>query len=107
ELLDLPLPHRHTRAGGAPVHVRVGPESKRPSARGLTVHVRTGGASVAVDGLVLDWPVDVLLDLAGLLTPDELIACVDSLGSRRRKRLRIPVETVRAQARALQAPGVR
>src|SRR5699024_11628498 len=85
ELLGLPLPRRLTRAGGAPVHLRVGPEAKRRSAEGLDVHVRAGGRSTDVDGLVLDWPVDVLLDLAGLLTPDELIACVYALGSRRRR----------------------
>src|SRR5699024_4385809 len=107
ELLGLPLPRRLTRAGGAPVHVRVGPEAKRRSAEGIVVHVRSGGRSAAVDGLVLDWPVDVLLDLAGLLAPDELTACVDALGSRRRERLRIPVETIRSQARSLRAPGVR
>src|SRR5699024_1989003 len=43
ELLGLPLPRRLTRAGGAPVHVRVGPEAKRRSAEGLVVHVRSGG----------------------------------------------------------------
>lgn len=107
ELLGLPLPDRHTRGGGAAVHVRVEPEAKRRSAKGLVVHVRTGRPSIRLDGLVLDWPVDVLLDLAGLLSLDDLIACVDALASRRRKRLRIPVETIRSQARALQAPGVR
>src|SRR5699024_10242637 len=107
ELLGLPLPRRLTRAGAAPVHVRVGPEAKRRSAEGLVVHVRSGGRSTDVDALVLDWPVDVLLDLAGLLAPDELIACVDALASRRRERLRIPVETIRTEARSLRAPGVR
>ena len=98
ELLGLPLPDRHTWGGGAAVHVRVEPEAKRRSSKGLTVHVRTGRPSVRHDGLVLDWPVDVLLDLAGLLSHDDLVACVDALGSRRREGLRFPVETIRGGA---------
>jgi hypothetical protein len=107
ELLGLPLPEARTWDRRPEVHVRVEPMAKRRSAKGLVVHVRTGRPSIAYDGLVLDWPVDVLLDLAGLLSHDDLIACVDALGSRRRKALRIPVETIRTEARALRGPGVR
>lgn len=107
ELLELPLPHAQTWERLAEVHVRVEPEAKRRSAKGLIVHVRTGRPSITHNGLVLDWPVDVLLDLAGLLSLDDLIACVDALGSRRREGLRIPVETIRTEARALQGRGVR
>lgn len=107
ELLGLPLTDRHTWDGGAAVHVRVEPEAKRRSAKGLIVHVRTGRPSIRHEGLLLDWPVDVLLDLAGLLSHDDLIACVDALGSRLRQRLRIPVEAIRTEAQALRGPGVR
>lgn len=107
ELLGLPLPYDQTWERSAEVHVRVEPDAKRRSAKALTVHVRTGRPSILHDGLVLDWPVDVLLDLAGLLSHDDLVACVDALGSRRRQDLRIPVETIRTEARALQGPGVR
>lgn len=107
ELLGLPVPDRHTWGGGAAVHVRVEPDAKRRSAKGLIVHVRSGRPSIRHEGLILDWPVDVLLDLGGLLSHDELIACVDALGSRRRERLRLPIETIRTEAQALQAPGVR
>ncbi|ASK66381.1 DUF559 domain-containing protein [Brachybacterium avium] len=107
ELLGLPLPHQHSWSGGAAVHVRVEPKAKRRSAKRLVVHVRTGRPQIRHDGLVLDWPVDVLLDLAALLSHDELVACVDALGSRMRDRLRLPVETIRIEAQSLRGPGVR
>ncbi|MGP9538634.1 endonuclease domain-containing protein [Brachybacterium sp. AOP43-C2-M15] len=107
ELLGLPLPVRLTWDGGAAIHVRVEAGAKRRSAKGLVVHVRAGRPTIPHGGLVLDWPVDVLLDLAGLLPHDDLVACVDALASRRREDLRLPVETIRAEALALRGPGVR
>lgn len=107
ELIGLPVPTRLTRGGGEPVHCTVEPVRKRASARGLKIHVRAGRRSVPFEGLTIAHPVDILLDLAPLLSLDELVACIDSLGSMRRENIRVPVETIRIAARTVSGRGVR
>lgn len=107
ELLRLPLPEALTWAGGAAVHCTVAPERKRRSARGLIVHVRSGRRSIPFHGLELEHPVGVLLDLAGLLDHDDLVACIDALGSFRREDMGITVDAVREMARGVSGRGIR
>lgn len=108
EVLKLPLSFRLTWAEGAPLHVDLDPARRRSSAHRLVVHARVSRRRIILpNGLVIADPVDVLLDLAGLLPHDELIACVDALGSLRRKDLRIPVETVRVAAQRRRGRHVR
>lgn len=107
ELLGLPLPDRLTWSSGEPIHCTVEPDRKRASARGLRVHVRPGRRSIPFEGLTIAHPVDILLDLASVLSHDDLVAGVDSLGSMLRGNIRVPVETIRIAARTASGRGVR
>lgn len=106
ELMDLPLPERLTWSAGEPVHCTVTPERRRSSARGLAIHVHTGRSAIRHNGLTLGNPLDVLLDLATRLAHDDLVGCIDSFGSLRRRALWMPVETVRIAAQSMSARGV-
>lgn len=107
ELLGLPVPTRLTWGEGEAIHCTVEPGRKRASARGLKIHVRAGRRSIPFEGLTIAHPVDILLDLASVLPLDDLVACIDSLGSMRRGNVRVPVETVRIAARIVSGRGVR
>ena len=108
ELLGLPLPFALTWERGAPLHVDVAPARRRSSAARLTVHTRTGGRPTRlVSGLPVAAPLEVLLDLAGLLPHDELVACIDAFGSLRRKEVRVPVESIRIAAQTVTGRHVR
>lgn len=107
ELVGLPLPARLTWEMGEPVHCSVDPERRRRSAQGLAVHVRRNLRAYVHDGIRIEHPVPVLLDLVALLDHDDLVACVDSLGSRLRGDHRLPVDTVRLACEDVRAPGVR
>lgn len=108
EVLRLPLPFRLTWAEGASLHVDVEAAQRRSGGHRLIVHARSArGRLVLPTGLVIADPVDVLLDLAGLLPHDELVACIDALGSLRRKDVQVTVETIRIAARAMTGRHVR
>lgn len=108
ELLQLPLPFRLSWAEGAPLHVDLSPSQRRSGGHRLVTHVRVNERRVRLrNGLVIADPMGVLLDLAGLLSHDELVACVDALGSLRRKDVRVPVETVRIAAQSMTGRHVR
>lgn len=107
ELLGLPLPDKLTWEGGADIHCTVQPEQKRGSARRLRVHVREDPPSLVVDGVRVEHPFHVLLDLAPLLSHDELVACIDSLGSRIRVAGGLTVDAVRTACRGRRARGIR
>jgi len=107
ELLGLPLPEKLTWEGGAAIHCTVQPEQKRGSARKLTVHVRRDRPSLVVDGVTVEHPFSVLLDLAPLLSHDELVACIDSPGSRIQVSGGLTVDAVRTACRGRRARGIR
>ncbi|WP_246957087.1 DUF559 domain-containing protein [Brachybacterium sp. Marseille-Q7125] len=107
ELLGLPLPRTLTWAGGVELHLDVSPSQRRRSARGLRIHVREGIRPHRLrSGVWSAEPCQVLMDLAALLPHDDLVACIDALGSLRREELRIPVESIRARAQWLTGRGV-
>lgn len=108
EVLSLPLPFRMTWDRGAPLHVDVEAAQRRSAGHRLIVHTRGARRRLTLpSGLVVADPLDVLLDLAGLLPHDELVACIDALGSLRRSDIRVPVETVRVAARSMTGRHVR
>lgn len=108
EALHLPLPFRLTWSEGAPLHVDLAPSQRRSGGHRLVTHTRVSRRRVRLpNGLVVADPMDVLLDLAGLLPHDDLVACIDALGSLRRKDVRVPVETVRCTAQSMTGRHVR
>ncbi|WP_083713772.1 endonuclease domain-containing protein [Brachybacterium sp. P6-10-X1] len=107
ELLRLPLPEGVTWKSGEPIHCTIEPERKRNSARELTIHVRSGRHALAHEGVQIEDPLGVLLDLASVLDHDDLVACIDSLGSRRREVQRMSVGAIRVACENARAPGVR
>lgn len=108
EVLGLPLPYRLTWAEGAPLHVDLDPSRRRSGGVRLVTHARQSRRRITLPNrLVIADPVDVLLDLAGLLPHDDLVACIDALGSLRRRDIRVPVESVRIAAQGRRGRYVR
>ena len=102
ELLGMPLPRRLSWGKRAQIHVDVEPSRRRTGSRGLVVHTRPRRRPVRlISGLMIADPLEVLLDLAGILVHDDLVACIDALGSLRRRDVRIPVETARSAAQGM------
>ena len=108
ELLALPLPFELTWEQGAPLHVDLDPALRRSGAARLVVHARTRPRPIRLrSGIPVADPIGVLLDLAGVLSHDDLVACIDALGSLRRREVRVPVDTVRIAAQSVTGRHVR
>lgn len=108
EVLRLPLPFPMTWDRGASLHVDVAAAQRRSGGHRLIVHTRSPRRRLLLpSGLVVADPVEVLLDLAGMLPHDGLVACIDALGSLRRKDVRVPVETVRVATQSMTGRNIR
>ncbi|WP_426119881.1 hypothetical protein [Kocuria sp. LHG3120] len=89
--------------GVAPIHVTRANDGAPPRRRGVTGHHAelAPWETVDVDGVVVTVPVRTLLDLAPVLSPDELVACVDGVVCEHRHGLRSGVPPLVPRAELL------
>lgn len=108
EILGLPLPFRLTWDHGSPLHVDLAQGHRRSNSHRLVTFSRSGRRPLTLpSGVRVADPLEVLRDLAGQLCHDDLVACIDGLGSLRRTDLRVTVESVRNAAEAMSGRHVR
>ena len=79
EVLGLPLPAAQQYMSLKRLHCTVPPERRRRMGPQVTVHARRPEATRRWLGLTMSSPVRLLSDLAGVLTPLELVQACDAL----------------------------
>lgn len=100
ELLGVPLPRTLEYATGKELHCTLSPPLRRRSGRGAIFHSGPTGATTWVKGVRVSGALDLLLQLAGQLEHDDLVAAADQLvGPASRVRPRPTLEHLRDQAR--------
>ena len=99
ELLAVPLPRDLEYASCMVGHCTLPPPARRRSKRGAAFHSRPPGATTAVKGVRVSGASELLVELAGLLEHDDLVAAADQLvGPDSKVRPRPCLEQLREQA---------
>jgi hypothetical protein len=99
ELLGVPLPRDLEYANCEVIHCTVHPPERRRSGRGAVFHSRPTGPTTSVKGVRVSGALDLLVQLAGQLGHDDLVAAADQLvGPDSKVRPRPSLELLRAQA---------
>lgn len=106
ELLGIPLPRELTRAGGAPMHCTVGEEHRRRTRRTLVVHATSSLQKVRFRGVDVSPALEVLGQIAPLLSHVALVACVDAVvAARHGATVHVPLVRLRREALELRGAG--
>lgn len=79
ELLRVPLPRDLEYATCHVIHGTLPPPERRKSGRGAVFHSRPTGATTSVRGVRVSGALDLLVQLAGQLGHDDLVAAADQL----------------------------
>lgn len=99
ELLGVPLPRDLEYASSRVIHCTLPPPARRRSKRGAVFHSRPRGATTSVKGVRVSGASELLVELAGLLAHDDLVAAADQLvGPDSKVRPRPSLEHLREQA---------
>lgn len=108
EVLGLPLPTAQQFAMLKRLHCTVPPERRRRMGPQVKVHVRRPEATRRRLGLTMSSPVRLLSDLAGVLTPLELVQACDALVGPETMRPRVTLgELTRLVGEATPMPGIK
>ncbi len=108
ELLVLPLPFAQRYEVLKTLHCTVPPSLRRRLGPRVTVHAREPAPTRRWRGLTMSAPVRLLSDLAGVLTPLELVQVCDTLVGPRAERPRVSLRELQILVdRASGTPGIK